>query len=156
MPNILQKRVTNGPTIEAGRSQQGLLLFPSLLAGKVLRPEENVPPRERGHHGAYELFLAPTKERALAREQEGEFVRLAEGYGYVGDGAHSGAGAGVHEVEGARIVGLLEVVAFGKFGEAAAIQAEDYVGVEQEVVGGFKVADVIVSGLGGLVGWSVG
>lgn len=59
-------------------------------------------------------------------------------------------------MEGARIVGLLEVVAFGKFGEAAAVKAEDYVGVEQEVVGGFKVADVIVSGLGGLVGWSVG
>ena len=66
-------------------------------------------------------FSSPVKERALAREQEGEFVRLAESYGYVGDGAHGGAGAGVHEVEGARVVGLLEVVAFGKFGEAAAV-----------------------------------
>jgi len=156
MPNIFHKRVTSGATIEAGGSQQGLLLFPSLLAGEVLRPEENVPPCERGHHGAHELFLAPIKERALAREQEGEFVRLAEGYGYVGDVAHGGAGAGVHEVEGARIVGLLEVLACGKFGEGAAVQAKDYVGVEQEVAGGFEVADVFVSGLGGLVGWSVG
>ena len=156
MPNILHKLVTSGATIEAGRSQQGLLLFPSLLAGEVLKPEENVPPRERGHHSAYELFLAPIKERALAREQEGEFVRLPEGYRYVGDGAHGGAGAGVHEVEGTRIVGLSEVLAFGKFGEGAAVQAEDYVGVEQEVVGGFEVTDVLISGLAGLVSWSVG
>jgi len=135
MPNILHKRVTSGPTIEAGRSQQGMLLFPSLLAGEVLRPEENVPPREGGHHGAHELSLVPIKEHALAREQEGEFVRVAEGYGYVGDGAHGGASGGVHEVEG-RIVGLLEVLACGKFGEGAAVQVEDYLGVKQEVVGG--------------------
>jgi len=153
IPNILHKRVTSGPTIEAGRSQQGLFLslfpLPLPLASEIPRPEENVPPREGGHHGAHELFLAPIEERALAREQEGELVRLAEGYGYIGDGAHGGAGAGVHEVEGARVVGLLEVVARGKFGEGAAVQAEDYVGVEQEGVGGFEVADVIVSELGG-------
>src|SRR5207302_11491160 len=111
-----------------------LLLLSSLLAGEVLRPEENVPPRERGHHDAHELLLAPIKEGALAREQEGEFVRLAEDYRYVRDGAHGGASAGVHEVEGARIVGLLEVVVCGKFGEAAAVQAEDYIGVEHEFV----------------------
>ena len=61
-------------------------------------------------------------------------------------------------MEGARIVGFLEVLACGKFNEGAAVQAEDYVGVKQEVVGGFEVADLLVSGLGweGLVGWSVG
>jgi len=140
--------------MEAGRSQQGQLLFPSLFAGEVLRPEENVPPDEHGHQGAHELFLAPIKEPALAREQEGEYFQVAGGYGYVGDGAHGGAGAGAHEVEGARIVGLLEVLACGKFGEGAAVQAEDYVGVKQEVVGGFEVADVLVSRLG--VSWLVG
>ena len=159
IPNILHTRVTSGPAVEAGRSQQGLLLPPSSsppspsLAGEIARPEENVPPREGGHHGAHELLLAPIKEGALARQQEGEFVRHAVGYGYVGEGAQGGAGAGVHEVEGARVVGLLEVVARGEVGEGAAVQAEDYVGVEQEGVGGFEVADVFVSGLGGLVGW---
>jgi len=163
IPNILHTRVTSGPTIEAGRSQQGLLLLLLLLpssfppspslAGEIAGPEENVPPREGGHHGAHELLLAPIKEGALARQQEGEFVRHAVGYGYVGEGAQGGAGAGVHEVEGARVVGLLEVVARGEVGEGAAVQAEDYVGVEQEGVGGFEVADVFVSGLGGLVGW---
>jgi len=42
-----------------------------------------------------------------------------------------------------------------EFGEGAAVQAEDYVGVKQEVVGGWKLR--MYSYLGWrLVGWSVG
>jgi len=54
-------------------------------------------------------------------------------------------------METAHVVGLLKVVACGKFGKAAAAQAEDSVGVEKEVAGGFEAANVIVSGLGALI-----
>jgi len=47
-------------------------------------------------------------------------------------------------VEGAWVVGLLEVVGCSEVCEGAAVQAEDYVGVWEEGVGGFEVAGVFV------------
>ena len=47
-------------------------------------------------------------------------------------------------MEGAWVVGFLEVVGLGKVCEGAAVQGADFVGVWMEGVGSFEVAGVFV------------
>ena len=136
-----------------------MLLFPSFLAGQVLRLEENVLSHERGHHGAQELSLAPIKERAPAREQEGEFVHSPKATAMSGMVRMVALALAFMRWRARRSLGFWKFLHAGNLVKErpSRPQKEGYVGVEQEVVGGFEVADVLVSGLGGgLVAWSVG
>ena len=80
------------------------------------RPEVDVGRGEGADDGGEELGGAPLKESARAVEDETVFVGEAIGEAEVREGGEKGACGGVHEGEGAEVVGFGEGVVGGESG----------------------------------------